>query len=75
MDKHNEYQQELKKIQDKDFTHNWVSSSGFLFYLQVACIVAFLVGSSYMLFSKRFSKNGKQNVTVQESSLYTPKYK
>jgi hypothetical protein len=66
-----EYQQELKKIQDRDFTHNWVSSSGFLFYLQVACIVAFLVGSSYMLFSKRYSK---PDVPVQGSSLYTPKY-
>lgn len=71
MDKNQEYQQELKKIQDKDFTHNWVSSSGFLFYLQITCLVAFLVGSSYMLFSKRFSK---QDVPVQGSTLYTPKY-
>jgi hypothetical protein len=67
-----EYQQELKKIQDKDFTHNWVSSSAFLFYLQVACIVAFLFGSCYMLYTKRFDK---PTVKVQESTLYTPKYK
>ena len=67
-----EYQQELKKIQDKDFTHNWVSSSAFLFYLQVACIVAFVFGGCYMLYTKRFDK---PEVKVQESTLYTPKYK
>jgi hypothetical protein len=69
-----EYQQELQKIQDRDFTHNWVSSSAFLFYLQIACLVAFLFGSCYMLYTKRFDKN-KIDVPVQESSLYTPKYK
>ncbi|MBI1343285.1 MAG: hypothetical protein GC171_10160 [Terrimonas sp.] len=72
MDQHQEYQEELQKVQDRDFTHNWVSSSAFLFYLQVACVVAFLIGGSYMLSTKRFHK---PNVKVQESSLYTPKYK
>ena len=72
MSNQQEYQQELKKIQDKDFTHNWVSSSGFLFYLQIACVVAFVLGGCYMLYNKRFSK---PNPPVQESSLYTPKYK
>lgn len=72
-----EYHQELQKVQDRDFTHNWVSSSGFLFYLQVACIVAFVLGGCYMLYSKRFTKdgNGTSNAPVQESTLYTPKYK
>jgi len=68
----NEYQQELQKVQDRDFTHNWVSSSAFLFYLQIACVVAFVVGSCYMLSTKRFDK---PQVPVQESTLYTPKYK
>jgi len=72
MSSQHEYQQELKKIQDKDFTHSWVSSSGFLFYLQIACFVAFIFGSCYMLYNKRYSK---PNVAVQESTLYTPKYK
>jgi hypothetical protein len=72
MSKPQEYQQELKKIQDKDFMHNWVSSSAFLFYLQVACIVAFLFGGCYALYSKRYDK---PDVSVQESTLYTPKYK
>jgi hypothetical protein len=67
-----EYQQELQKVQDKDFTHSWVSSSAFLFYLQVACIVAFLFGGCYMLYTKRYKQ---PNVPVQESTLYTPKYK
>lgn len=67
-----EYQQELKKVQDRDFTHSWVSSSAFLFYLQVFCLVAFVLGGCYKLYTERFEK---PEVPVQESSLYTPKYK
>ena len=67
-----EFQQELEKVQDSDFTHNWVSSSAFLFYLQIACVVALIFGSCYMLATKRYDK---PNVPVQESTLYTPKYK
>jgi len=67
-----DYQEELKKVQDRDFAHNWVSSSGFLFYLQIACITAFVLGGCYKLYTKRFEK---PEVTVQESTLYTPKYK
>lgn len=67
-----EYNQELQKVQDRDFTHNWVSSSAFLFYLQMACMVALLLGACYMLSTKRFSK---PEVKIQESTLYTPKYK
>jgi hypothetical protein len=72
MSQNQEYHQELQKVQDKDFAHNWVSSSAFLFYLQVACMAALLFGMSYMLFTKRFDKPA---VKVQESSLYTPQYK
>lgn len=72
MEPNHENAKELQKIQDKDFAHNWVSSSGFLFYLQVACIVAFVFGGCYMLYTKRFDK---PEVTIQDSSLYTPKYK
>lgn len=67
-----EYQEELQKVHDRDFAYNWVSSSAFLFYLQVACIVAFVFGGCYMLYTKRYSK---PEATVQESTLYTPKYK
>ena len=72
MTQNTEYQQELQKVQDRDFTHSWVSSSAFLFYLQVACIVAMVFGGCYMLYTKRFDK---PKVQVQESSLYTPQYK
>jgi hypothetical protein len=67
-----EYNEELHKAHERDFTHSWVSSSAFLFYLQVACIVAFVLGGCYMLYTKRFEK---PEVKVQESTLYTPKYK
>jgi hypothetical protein len=73
MDQSSEYHEELQKIQDKDFVHNWISSSAFLFYLQVACIIAFLIGACFMLYSKRY--HGQPDVTIQESTLYTPKYK
>ncbi|MBL7738963.1 MAG: hypothetical protein JNK14_07070 [Chitinophagaceae bacterium] len=72
MSQQHEYHQELKKVQDSDFTHNWVSSSGFLFYLQIFCILAFVLGGCYMLYTKRFEK---PEVPVQESTLYTPQYK
>ena len=72
MDHHKEYHEELKKAQESDFTHSWVSSSGFLFTLSVACLLAFTLGGCYMLYSKRYSKI---DVPVQESTLYTPKYK
>jgi hypothetical protein len=72
MNHNQEYHEELKKVQQSDFSHNWVSSSGFLFYLQVACFVAFLFGGCFMLYTKRYEKI---DVPVQESSQYTPKYK
>ena len=63
---------ELENPLEKDFKHNWVNSSSFLFYLQVFCILAFVLGGCYMLYTKRFDK---PQVKVQESTLYTPKYK
>lgn len=72
MDYQNEYHEELQKVQDKDFTHNWVSSSAFIFYLSIFCLLAFLFGSCYRLYNQRYDK---LDVTVQESTQYTPKYK
>jgi hypothetical protein len=68
-----EYQHELQRVHDRDFTHNWVSSSAFLFYLQVACILAMVLGGCYMLYEKRYT--GKPEVEVPDNTLYTPKYK
>jgi hypothetical protein len=59
--------------QEKDFKHNWVNSSVFLFYLQVFCIVAFILGGCYGLYTHRYK--GKPEVAVPENTLYTPKYK
>ncbi len=75
MDYHqDEYREELEKVQDRDFTHNWVSSSAFLFYLSVFCLLAFSFGACAKLYNKRFENTKIENVVVQESSLYTPKY-
>lgn len=56
-----------------DFTRDWVSSSRFLFYVKLACILAFVLGGCYKLYEHRYK--GKPKVTVPESSLYEPKYK
>lgn len=62
-----------KNPQEKDFKHNWVNSSAFLFYLQVLCMVAILLGGCYSLYQHRYK--GKPEVNVPENTLYTPKYK
>ena len=69
-----EYREELQKVQDRDFTHNWVSSSAFIFYLSIACLVAFSFGSCYKLYNKRFENSRPKDVVIQESTQYTPKY-
>ncbi|HUQ97415.1 MAG TPA: hypothetical protein VM010_07095 [Chitinophagaceae bacterium] len=69
-----EYNEELGKVQDRDFTHNWVSSSAFIFYLSVFCMMAFLFGTCAKLYTKGYDRN-KYDVTVQESTKYTPTYK
>ncbi|MBX9785689.1 MAG: hypothetical protein K2X48_20590 [Chitinophagaceae bacterium] len=58
---------------NKDFTRNWVVSSRFLFYVQLFCIVAFVLGGCYKLYSYRYK--GKPNVEVPSSTEYNPKYK
>jgi len=68
-----EYQEELEKMQDRDFTHSWVSSSAFLFYLQLVLALMFLFGACLTLYTHRYK--GKPDVVVPESTLYTPKYK
>lgn len=71
-DLHKEYQEELEKVQDRDFTHNWVSSSAFLFYLSVFCLLAFMFGSCGRLFNQRYDA---LKVDIPESTQYVPKYK
>ncbi len=57
----------------KDITSNWVTSSRFLFYIQVFCIAAFLLGGCYKLYT--YGYKGKPTVEVPGSTLYNPKYK
>ena len=62
-----------KDYRDKDFRHSWVNSSVFLFYLQVFCIIAFVVGGCYSLYTHRYQ--GKPRVEVPANTQYTPQYK
>ena len=64
---------EIDNTTDKDFTKNWVNSSRFLFYLQVFCILAFVLGGCYRLYNQSYA--GKPDVEVQKSSQYKPEYK
>ncbi len=59
--------------QEKDFNHNWVNSSVFLFYLQVFILIAFTFGCAFSLYNKGYK--GKPEVKIQSSSEYTPQYK
>lgn len=67
------HQELQEKPEKKDFGKNWVSSSRFLFHIQLFTFAAFLLGGCYGLYSMRYK--GKPKVEVPENTLYTPKYK
>jgi hypothetical protein len=67
-----EYVEQLKKNPERDFSRNWVNSSVFLFYLQVFCVVAFVLGGCYGLYQHRYK--GKPDVNVPANTQYTPQY-
>jgi len=64
---------EYKNPEEQDFKYSWVNSSVFLFYLQVFCIVAIIVGGSFGLWAHRYK--GRPEVNVPGNTLYTPQYK
>jgi len=66
-------QTEIRDPKLKDFAYSWVNSSVFLFYLQVFCIIALVVGGSCALYASRYK--GKPSVEVPANTLYTPQYK
>lgn len=70
-----EYHEELQKVRDRDFTHDWVSSSAFIFYLSIACLVAFAFGTCYQLSTEDYESAKPENVVIQESTRYMPEYK
>lgn len=59
---------------EREFGTNWVTSSKYLFYLQVFTFLAFVFGCSYNLY-KATRYEAKPRVEIQESTQYTPKYK
>jgi hypothetical protein len=65
--------QEIIDHEQKDFTKSWVNSSRFLFYLQVFCILAFVLGGCYRMYNQRYK--GAPAVEVQSSSKFKPEYK
>ncbi len=65
--------EEYKDPLSKDIKHNWVDSSVFLFYLEVFCIIALLIGGSYGLYAHRYK--GKPEVVIPANTQYTPEYK
>ncbi len=64
---------EIEKTKEKDFLYNRVSSSRFVFYVIVFCILAWSLGGAYKLYSMRYM--GKPDIEIQGSSKYTPDYK
>ena len=66
-------QQEIIDNKDKDFAHNWVSSSRFIFYCQVFIFVALVTGGCYNLYTHRYK--GHPQTNVPGNTLYNPKYK
>ena len=59
---------------DREFGQNWVTSSRFVFYMQVFSFLAFVTGCSAYMYKATEYKT-KPKVEIQESTLYTPKYK
>jgi hypothetical protein len=57
----------------KDFTHNWVNSSRFIWLCQVFLFIALVAGCSFGLYSHRYK--GKPEVNAPENTLYNPTYK
>lgn len=65
---------EQNTVENKnDITRDRVSRSRFLFYVQLFCLLAFMLGGCYNLYKHKYQ--GKPEVSVPESTLYNPKYK
>lgn len=67
------YEAELERLKNQDYAYNKVSSSRFLFYLQFIGSVILFVAACYVLWTNRYQ--GKPDVEIQSSTLYTPEYK
>ena len=65
--------EEIIETKHKDFAHNWVSSSRFLWFCQIFLVVAFILGGCVGMYKHRYK--GQPKVTVPENTLYNPQYK
>lgn len=65
--------EEFIETAHKDITHNWVSTSRFIWLCQVFLVIAFFFGGCYGLYSHRYK--GKPEVEVPGNTLYNPTYK
>jgi uncharacterized protein YbbK (DUF523 family) len=68
-------QMENKVIDNKeqDVTHNWVSTSRFIWYCQIFAVVAIILSACVAQYQHRYK--GKPKVEVPENTLYNPTYK
>ena len=66
-------QEQIIDESEKDFAHNWVSSSRFIWLCQIFLVLALILGGCYNLYTHRYK--GKPEVNVPESTQYNPKYK
>ncbi|MBN9351506.1 MAG: hypothetical protein J0H55_12565 [Chitinophagaceae bacterium] len=56
-----------------DLAYSWVSTSRFLFYCQLAIMLALCAGMIWGMYVNRYK--GKPNVEVPSNTLYNPTYK
>ncbi|MBN9297973.1 MAG: hypothetical protein J0I41_13250 [Filimonas sp.] len=64
---------EVENPQEKDIKYNRVTSSRFLFYVNIFCILAFVLGGCFQLYKNHYK--GKPDIEIQGSTKYTPEYK
>ena len=64
---------EIIETKQKDFAYSWVSSSRYLFYVNVLILAALFFGGCYALYEHRYT--GKPEVEVPGNTLYDPVYK
>jgi hypothetical protein len=65
--------EKIRPIDDNDLSKSWVTSSRFIFYTSIFCLLAFVFSCSFRLWQQRWKGNPKVN--VPESTLYNPTYK
>ncbi|WP_143307020.1 hypothetical protein [Chitinophaga vietnamensis] len=67
-------EQNTNTVENKnDITLDKVSTSRFIYYVGVFCLVAFMLGGCYNLYKHKYA--GKPDVVVPGNTLYDPKYK